>query len=81
MFKEKSFLIPERFSGNGHKKNPLKTECGCLHGGVIENGHACNPLTLCSVPVLVHVHVQVWVHTPGDPQIVQLRNATTTTYS
>ena len=41
-------------------------ECGCLHGGVIENGHARNPLTLCSVPALVHV--QVWVHIPGDPQ-------------
>ena len=37
-----------------------------------------NPLTLRSVPVLVHV--QVWVHIPGDPQSVQLRNATTTTY-
>ena len=28
----------------------LKTECGCLHGEVIENGHTRNPLTLCSVP-------------------------------
>ena len=36
-----------------------------------------NPLTLCSVPVVVHV--QVWVHIPGDPQRAQLRNATTTT--
>ena len=52
-------------------------ECGFVHGGVIENGRAHNPLTLCSVPVLVHV--QVWVHIPGDPQRVQLRNATTTT--
>ena len=55
---------------------PLKTECGCLHGRVFENGGARNPLTLCSVLVLVHV--QVWVHIPGDPQSVQLRNATTT---
>ena len=56
-----------------------KTECGCLYGGVIENGRARNPLTLCNVPVLVHV--QVWVHVPGDPQSVELRNATTTTSS
>ena len=40
--------------------------------------HTYNPLTLCgNVPALVHVHV--WVHIPGDPQSVQLRNATTTT--
>ena len=45
---------------------PPETECGCIHGGVIENGRACNALTLCSVPVLVHV--QVWVHIPGNPQ-------------
>ena len=32
---------------------PQKTECGCLRGGVIDNGRARNPLTLCSVPVLV----------------------------
>ena len=55
---------------------PPKTECGCLYGGVIENGLTHNPLTLCSVPVLVHV--QVWLHMPGDPQSVQLSNATTT---
>ena len=30
-----------------------------------------------NIPALVHV--QVWVHIPGDPQSVQLRNATTTT--
>ena len=35
-----------------------------------------NPLTLCSVPALVLV--QVWMHIPGDPHSVQLRNATTT---
>ena len=52
-------------------------KCGCLHGGEIVNGRACNPLS--SVPVLVHV--QVWVHIQGDPQSVQLRNATTTTPS
>ena len=34
------------------------------NGGVIENGHTRNPLTICSVPALV----QVWVHIPGDPQ-------------
>ena len=56
---------------------PPKMECDCLHGEVIENGRARNPLTLCSVPTLVHV--QVWVHKPGDPQSVQLRNATTAT--
>ena len=53
----------------------LKMECGCLHAGVTENGRTGNPLALCSVPVLV----QVWVHILGDPQSVQLRNATTTT--
>ena len=60
---------------NEHVWYPPKMECGCLHGDLIENGRACNPLTLCSVPVLVHV--QVLVHIPGDR--VQLRNATTTT--
>ena len=60
-----------------HMEHPLKTECGCLHGGVIENSRARNPLTLCSVHAIVHV--QVWVHIPGDPQSVHLRNATTTT--
>ena len=53
-----------------HRKIPPQTECGCLHGGVTENGRARNPLTLGSVPVLLHV--QVWVHIPGDPQSVQL---------
>ena len=48
--------------------DPPKTECGSLHGGVIENGRARNPLTLCSVPVL---YVQVWVHIPGDLQSAQ----------
>ena len=46
--------------------NPLKMECGCLHGGIIENGRTSNPLTLCSASALVHV--RVWVHLPGDPQ-------------
>ena len=60
---------------------PLKIDRGCLHGEVIENGRTRNCLTLssndlCSVPVLVLVHV--WVHIPGDPQSVQLMNATTT---
>ena len=50
-------------------------ERSCVHCWVIENGRMCNPLTLCSVPALVHV--QVCVHIPGDPQSVQLRNATT----
>ena len=31
-------------------------ECGCLHGGVIENGRTHNPLTLWTVPVFVHVY-------------------------
>ena len=39
--------------------------------GHFENGRARNPLTLCSVPVLVHV--QLWVHTPGDPQSVNIQ--------
>ena len=56
---------------------PPKTEGGYLHGGVIENGRTRNPLTLCSVPALVHV--LVWVHIPGDPQSVQLRDATART--
>ena len=40
--------------------------------GLTENGRRRNPLTLRTVPVLVHV--RVWVHTLGDPQSVQLRN-------
>ena len=35
-----------------------------VHGGAIENGRARNPLTQCSVPVLV----PVWLHILGDPQ-------------
>ena len=58
---------------------PSKTECGCLHDEVIENGRARTPRTLCSVPVGRRVHVQVWVHMPSDPQSVRLRNAATTT--
>ena len=34
---------------------PPKTECSCLHGGVIGNGQRRNPPTLCSGPVLVLV--------------------------
>ena len=34
-----------------------------IHGGVIENGRTRNPLTLFSVPVLVHVQVWVRAHT------------------
>ena len=56
--------------------NPPKTECGCLYGGVIGNGRTRNPLTLCSVSICT---CTVWVRIPGDPQSVQLRNATTTT--
>ena len=52
-----------------------KTECGYLHGRVPENGRTCNPLALWTAPI----QVQVWVHILGDPQIVQLRNATTAT--
>ena len=51
-------------------------ECGCLHGGIIESGRTRNPLTLRTVPVLVHI--RVWVHILGDPQ---LRKATTTSTS
>ena len=46
------------------KHCPPKTECGCLHGGVTENGHTHHPLTLRSVAVVV----TVWVPIPGDPQ-------------
>ena len=31
--------------------SPSKMECGCLHGGVLENGCTRNPLTLWTVPV------------------------------
>ena len=55
---------------------PPQTECGGLHDGVIENGRTCNPLTIWTVLVLVLVQVRVYVL--GDPQSVQLRNATTT---
>ena len=34
---------------------PPKTACGCLHGGVTENGRTRNPLTTWTVHVLVHV--------------------------
>ena len=44
-----------------------------LHGGVTKNGRTHNPLTLPTVPVLVHVWV--WVYILGDPQNVQLRYA------
>ena len=44
-------------------KYPSKMECSYLHGGVIENGHTRNPLTLRTVPVLVHV--RLWVHILG----------------
>ena len=54
---------------------PPKMECGCLHGGVIENGRTPNPLILWTVPVLVHV--RVWGHILGNPQSVHLRNVTT----
>ena len=47
--------------------------------GVIEYGRTRNYLTLCTVPALVLV--RVWVHTLGDLQSVQLRNATTTVLS
>ena len=57
--------------------DPPKTECGSLHGGVIENGRARNPLTLCSVPVL---YVQVWVHIPGDLQSAQQQQQLFTLY-
>ena len=39
----------------------------------IESGRTHNPVTLWTVPV--PVHVQVWVHIPGDPR----RNTATTT--
>ena len=41
---------------------PPKMQCGCLHGGAIENGRTRNPLTLWTAPV------RVWVHILGDPQ-------------
>ena len=37
-------------NGTQAQKTP-KTECGCVHGGVIENGRTRNTLTLGSVPV------------------------------
>ena len=47
-------------------KQGVVSQCtGCLHGGVFENSRTCSPLTLCSVPALVHVHV--WVHITGWP--------------
>ena len=52
------------------------SRCGCRHGGEIVNGRSRNHLTLWTVPILVHV--RVWVHILGDPQSVQMRNATTT---
>ena len=52
-------------------RSPLKTECSCLHGGVIGNGCTQNYLALWTVPALVH-DVRVWVHILGHPQSVQL---------
>ena len=58
--------------------SPPKTKCSCLHGG----GHWKRSHTQSSHPMqctCTCAHVQVWVHIPGYPQSVQLRNATTTT--
>ena len=61
--------LGETAGGRDFHKYPPKTECGCLHGGVIGNRRTRNhPLTLCSVLVLEHV--RMWVHIPGDPQSV-----------
>ena len=45
---------------------------------VIESCRTRNPLTPWTVPVLVHVRCGCTYVIPGDPQSVQLRNATTT---
>ena len=58
-------------------RDPPKTECGCLHGGVIEKSyrtHPSHPMQCTCTCTLV----QVWMHIPSDPQSVQLRNATIT---
>ena len=51
-----------------------KTECGYLHGKVIENGRTRNPLNLCTAPLLVRVRGVVHRSLLADPQCVQLRN-------
>ena len=71
------FKVPQGWKCKLSPYHPPKMECGCLQGGVIGNGRTRNLLALCSVPVLVHV--QVWVHIPGDPQSAKLRNAATKT--
>ena len=68
--------VPRNAEIKDPSTHPPKAECGCLLGGVIENGRTGNPLTLWTAPVLVPVWV--WVHILGDPHSVQLRNATTT---
>ena len=56
---------PSRFfSGNVHSSP--KIECGCPHEGVIENGQARSPRTLCSVPVLVSKQVTAKIHRHGS---------------
>ena len=53
-----------------HHLSPPKTECGCLRGVVIENGYTRNPLTLRTIPVLVHMYTcsGVGAHT-GWPSV------------
>ena len=52
-------------------EHPPKTECGCRHGRVIENGRTRNHHTLWTV--------WLWVRILGDPQSIHLRNPTSTT--
>lgn len=41
--------------------NPLKMVCGCPCGGVIENGHTCNPVSLWNAFVSVQLCYKYWV--------------------
>ena len=56
-------------------KAPLKTECDCLHCGVIKNGCTHNPHPKdCTYTCTC---TSVGADILGDPQSAQLRNATT----
>ena len=49
------------------------------HTVFIENCRTHNPLILWTVHLYLYMWQCTWVHIPGDPQSVELRNATTTT--
>jgi len=59
------------------RKNPLKSEYGCLCGEVLENSRTRKLLTRCTSYLTVIPRWDEWgrVHVLGDPQGVKLGNA------